>query len=293
MIKAFNTTTLGELGQLPAEEKQGACHAFETGNILFFPVLSLDLNPNEQALLEPRILSPRRKNISFNPKTQELRGVIESDTSVAPRLLQFMQRFVDYSTQLVNALLPNYSPHIKLGRTSLRPVEIFTRKPLSPHKDDRLLHVDAFPSSPVQDKRIIRLFMNINLEGTPRVWRLGEAFEKVMARFCDDLSVSPKFWRKLQHGLGVTRDYRTAYDCLMLQLHHRMKRDSAYQAQLKETFDFPAQSTWMVFTDYVSHAAISGQHLLEQTFYLPVDAMADPSLSPLRQLEKKLTRDLT
>jgi hypothetical protein len=42
----------------------------------------------------------------------------------------------------------------------------------------------------------------------------------------------------------------------------------------------------MAFTDQVSHAAMSGQYQLEQTFYLPVAAMIDESRSPLRVLER-------
>src|SRR2546429_2712052 len=38
---------------------------------------------------------------------------------------------------------------------------------------------------------------------------------------------------------------------------------------------FPVGSTWMAFTDQVSHAAMAGQHLLEQTFYLPLTSMAE------------------
>jgi len=74
----------------------------------------------------------------------------------------------------------------------------------------------------------------------------------------------------------------------MLHLHDRMKLDKTYQQTLaKQRVDFPPQSTWLVFTDQVSHAALSGQYLLEQTFYLPVEAMDNPTLSPLRQWEKE------
>jgi hypothetical protein len=66
-----------------------------------------------------------------------------------------------------------------------------------------------------------------------------------------------------------------------------MKEDTAYQSAAPQLpFDFPPGSTWMAFTDQVSHAAMSGQHQLEQTFLLPVDAMLDPERSPLRILER-------
>ena len=44
--------------------------------------------------------------------------------------------------------------------------------------------------------------------------------------------------------------------------------------------------TWLCYTDSVPHAAMAGQYVLEQTFYLPAAGMADPAKSPLRILEK-------
>jgi hypothetical protein len=80
----------------------------------------------------------------------------------------------------------------------------------------------------------------------------------------------------------------------MLQLHDRMKADPEYQAGAEQiAYDFPPGSTWIVFTDQVSHAAMAGQHLLEQTFYLPVTAMLDQTKSPLRILERLTGRALT
>jgi hypothetical protein len=40
------------------------------------------------------------------------------------------------------------------------------------------------------------------------------------------------------------------------------------------------------------HAALGGQHLLEQTFHLPVAAMRHPERSPLRILERLYQRPL-
>ena len=80
---------------------------------------------------------------------------------------------------------------------------------------------------------------------------------------------------------------------MMLQLHDAMKSDASYQADAGQTaFDFPAGSTWIAFTDQVSHAAMAGQFQLEQTFLLPVEAMRDEQRSPLRILERLKGRPL-
>ena len=93
--------------------------------------------------------------------------------------------------------------------------------------------------------------------------------------------------------LGLTKSRRSAYDHYMLRLHDTMKADLDYQENaVQRQFDFPAVSTWITFTDKVSHAAMGGQYALEQTFYLPVDAMMDPEQSPLRMLEHTLGRRL-
>ena len=85
----------------------------------------------------------------------------------------------------------------------------------------------------------------------------------------------------------ITKTLRSDYDALMLQLHDRMKGDSEYQKNaLQQRVEFPAGSTWVVFTDQVSHAALAGKFCLEQTFLLPVQGMQDPRTSPLKILEK-------
>jgi hypothetical protein len=66
-----------------------------------------------------------------------------------------------------------------------------------------------------------------------------------------------------------------------------MKADEAFQQESPQScVDLPAGSTWLAFTDQVSHAATAGQYQLEQTFLLPVSAMQDPARSPLRILER-------
>jgi len=163
----------------------------------------------------------------------------------------------------------------------------------SPRKDDTRLHVDAFPSRPNHGERILRVFANVNPDGKPRVWELGEPFEAVAERFGP--RVPPQWpgsaW--LLARLGITRGVRTPYDHVMLNLHDLAKLDEAYQrASPKTRFEFPAGSAWMCFTDRVMHAALSGQHAFEQTFYLPVAAMRDERLAPLRILERQFDRAL-
>jgi len=55
---------------------------------------------------------------------------------------------------------------------------------------------------------------------------------------------------------------RSAYDEFMLRFHDYLKENSAFQHQKHETVTFPPLATWLVFTDGVPHAALSGQSAL-------------------------------
>jgi hypothetical protein len=145
----------------------------------------------------------------------------------------------------------------------------------------------------VHGRRILRVFTNVNPHGTPRTWRIGEDFERVAQRFVPALRLPVPGSGTLLRLLRLTRSRRSTYDALMLQLHDRMKADTDYQAHAPQTrVEFPSGSTWMAFTDQVSHAAMSGQYQLEQTFLVPVVAMLDDRTSPLRILERIVGRNL-
>ena len=127
----------------------------------------------------------------------------------------------------------------------------------------------------------------MNPEGRPRAWRVGDDFEAVARRFAPRLRMPLPGSGRLLALLRMTKSARTPYDALMLQLHDRMKADAEFQSRSpQDAIDFPAGTTWLAFTDQVSHAAMSGQYQLEQTFLLPVDAMNQPERSPLRVLER-------
>jgi hypothetical protein len=86
--------------------------------------------------------------------------------------------------------------------------------------------------------------------------------------------------------VGVKGTDRSAYDRFMLRFHDYLKENSDYQTKYpKERIEFPPGSSWMVYTDTVPHAVLSGQYALEQTYIIPVDAMVAPTHAPIRVLE--------
>jgi hypothetical protein len=264
----------------------------EEGNILLFPHLSFALDPYEAKFLSAKYANEKTKNISLEPHHCKMQGY-QCTEEEYPHLRGMLQRYSQYATGLVNNLFPGYASALQMARTSYRPVEIKGRISPSYRKDDTRLHVDAFPANPNQGRRILRVFSNINPHGQSRVWRVGESFEEVATRFLPKIS-SPLFGvRHFMNWLGITKTYRSDYDHIMLNIHDTMKGDLHYQATVnQEQVLLPPTSTWIVQTDHVSHAAMEGQFVLEQTFYLPVSAMQNESHSPLRVLERLTKRKL-
>jgi len=197
-----------------------------------------------------------------------------------------IRRFAQCTAQLVTDLFPCYRNGIRQARTSYRPVEIAGRSS-SPRKDDKLLHVDAFPSRPTNGRRILRVFSNVNPTGKARVWHVGEPFQDFAHRFVRKARKPYVLESWLLATLGITKGRRSAYDQIMLGLHDLAKLDAQYQREAPQIeIAFPPGTTWICYTDQVLHAAIAGQFALEQTFHIDVSSMADPERSPIRVLEK-------
>ncbi|HEX4095910.1 MAG TPA: Kdo hydroxylase family protein, partial [Caulobacteraceae bacterium] len=255
------------------------------------PKLSFQLLEGEEALLDPALCNGRSKNISFDPASGRIGG-LKTDDLRALLVRRLVERFSAWSLTVANQLLPAYAGALQTARTSLRPCEVETRAQ-SPRKDDRRLHIDAFPANPVQGHRILRLFANIDPEGRPRVWNVGEPFEPFAVRFLPRAGRAPPGSGALLQALKLTKGRRTAYDCAMLRLHDLAKDDGVYQeTAIKRRVSFPAGSSWLVFTDTTLHAALEGRNVLEQTFLLPIGAMSDPAMSPLKILERLTGKEL-
>jgi hypothetical protein len=263
----------------------------EEGKVLYFPAFPFALQLEEQRFLDPVFADPKRKNISLDPATGALYGVV-GDAATQGAVKALIQRYFDSASSLVEKLFPEYLDNLRAAPTSLRLHRVETRKS-SWRKDDSRLHVDAFPSRPNYGERILRIFMNINPANEPRVWRVGEPFGEVAEHFLPRL---PRQWpgsAALLAALKVTKKPRSEYDHYMLKLHDAMKADLAYQRACgQQTVPFPSGAGWVCFSDQTSHAVMSGQFMLEQTFFLPVSGMVRPEKAPLAILEKQAGRSL-
>jgi hypothetical protein len=278
-------------GPFSDELKRRAVDALESGSVVYFPNLPFALEESERGLLSPKLADPKSKNISLDPKTGLVKGTSAADQDRA-KLQTMLQRFASSAGKLMGDLFPEYTKGLQRARTSFRPVEIEGRS-YSPIKDDRLLHVDAFPSTPTHGRRILRLFVNIAPPGKPRIWHVGEPFQDFAQKFVPSLPRPKSVVPWLLAAVGATKSRRSAYDQMMLGLHDNGKLNADYQKNSPQIeFAFPPGSTWLCYTDQVLHAALAGQFALEQTYHLDVGDMVDPARSPLKVLERITGRAL-
>ena len=276
---------------LSAGEIEAANAALEDGCVLFLPNLVFSLSETERRFLAPSWSDGKSKNISIEGAAETLKGASGTDAERA-ELGAILARYARGAIDLVLALCPSYAQRMIPARTSYRPFAV-TARDTSWRKDDSRLHVDAFPSRPTHGERILRVFNNVNPQGEPRVWRVGEPFETMAQHFLPRIPRQLPGSAALMAALGVTKSRRSEYDHYMLHLHDLAKADLDYQANCdQQRATFPSGSTWVVFSDQAMHAAMSGQFMFEQTLHLPVDALVAPQKSPLRVLERLTGRRL-
>ena len=287
MLEQIGVTALAEVDEALARH---ATLALEGGVVLLFPALPFALRPEEEALISVGQAAGAAKNVSYDPARGALKGT-KLDGGERDCLTGMMRRYGEFAEALVRAVLPAYAGGLTRARTSFRPVEIAGRV-RSWRQDDTRRHVDAFPTSPVQGRRILRVFANVDQNGTPRRWRVGPDFEAYARDFWPIREPLPSA-ASLRHLLGLTKTRRSRYDEAMLALHDAAKRDMGWQTSSPaEELSFLPGQVWMVYTDQVAHAALSGRNALEQTFLVERDCMLLPERAPLAVLSRMAGRDM-
>jgi hypothetical protein len=261
--------------------------ALEAGKVLYFPNFGqhgFAPQKEELALFREDIRDPKSRNISLDSGSK-LKGVA-GDEATQALMAGMIGRFRAEAEALLGNLVPRYGEHLRRGATSFRP-SVVENRVQSWRADDRRMHVDAFPSRPNRGERLLRVFTNVNLEGAPRVWRVGEPFEDVARRFLPRVKTYVPWQAKVLNALGVTKSLRSEYDHLMLQLHDAMKSDLDYQKNAPQvTFGFPPGSAWVCFSDQTSHAVMAGQYMMEHTLQLSPMQQYDKEASPLAILTR-------
>ncbi len=299
--------TLGARLDLSAPEvRRDALEELENGGVVFLPESGFELTATEremisnpQALLagfkEPEVPNGR-PTIIFDPwrgkiKTHHYANVhgkmvrAHVRRECRPQLEAMMARFCTWVDGMVTTLFPSYGPVLVPDRVTYRPYERGSRQPL---------HIDSSYGYPTQGRGMFRLFCNVDPKNRPRVWQVGEPFEPFVRRFIPSVQLRRPHWTASLLGrLGIVRGSKTMYDQMIADIRHLAKRDKEYQRTApREIIEFPTGSCWFAITDLVPHGAMSGQHSLDQTFFLPAAGMRNPNHSSLRILERLSGRSL-
>ena len=282
-----------------SERARFYCEQIEAGRVVYFEKSPFDLPEADRLFLLSQRQSDFKghKNVSYRPKQDILRGAAASDPAQGKRLGEIMRHFSHENTRFLSEFLAPYADKWKIDFASFRPLQEQGRA-LSLHKRNDLVHVDSFPSRPTNGGQILRVFTNINSD-EPRVWNITDPFPVIAGKYADEAGL-PRFaaaasspGRALRRlvapalrPLGVRTIDRSPYDQFMLRFHDWLKESRDYQDNYPKTrIEFPPGATWMVFTDVVPHAVLSGQFMLEQTYIIPPGAQVTPEKSPIRVLE--------
>lgn len=269
------------------------CRQLEQGQILLFtqPPFQLPREDSSYLISQPQTDSRLHKNISYRPETDLLRG-FGGTREDEKRVRGIMRNYAAQVTEFVSKFLAPYAGKLQRDYASFRPLEEEGRD-LPLHKRNDLLHVDAFPSRPTRGGRILRVFTNLN-PSKGRLWLTGQRFPALAERYAKTAGlkkiVASGTRRGVMHALhavGIPVPDRSAYDEFMLHFHDYLKENTEFQqSRDKEQIEFPPMATWLVYTDGVPHAALSGQYAMEQTFIVPAEALVSHEDSPIAVLER-------
>ena len=278
------------------ERLRDYCAQLEAGDIIFFPETPIKIPQEDLDFLlgHQHVFGTFHKNIAYRPLEDRITGFETQDPQTGERLRRIMHR---YSTDVIDFLggfLGPYRSQWKVDYASYRPEEEEGRD-LALRKRNDLLHTDAFPTRPTQGDRILRFFNNINPEKT-RNWITTETFDVLVEKMRtgklnggssvqlpSSMSVTGIKRALTAFGLGAVAPAlkRSPYDDFMMRFHNYLKENSGFQKKCpKQHWEFPPGSSWIVYTDMVSHAVLSGQFALEQTLIVSKQVMVSPEKSP-------------
>ena len=257
--------------------------ALERGRIVFFARCPVPLPAGEDQDFLRHGLDPwlRRKNVSWYPEADKLSG-LRAPAFLLERARRILREHAFRVREFLEREMPGFSTSWTQGTSSFRPLEEKGRA-LSPHASNELIHIDAGVYGATHGDRILRFFVNLN-PARERVWISKGTFEEVFRLHGEEAGVRPgrlapraperafqRMVRLTSRALPMARVIDTSpYDRRMRRLHNWMKDAASFQQPPYQRLSFPSGSAWMALTDGLSHACVSGQHALVDTFLVPL-----------------------
>jgi hypothetical protein len=268
------------------ELRRAAIETLEGGGVIYLPRIGFELSGRERELISDptKILTQvpdvedGRPTIIYDPAFghikkyhyAQVRGKMmraKVRDAARPDLEAIMARYGTWAEDVIAQLLPNYQEALERKRVTYRPF---------PRNSTQSLHIDSSYGYPTQGRAMLR------------IWQLGEPFEPFVGRFLPSVRLAKPSWvPSILARLGIVDGIKTKYDQYLAALRALGIHDKEYQRTApRKIMEFPSGASWIAITDLVLHGAMGGQHSLDRTFYLPVEAMNDPSRSSLRILER-------
>jgi hypothetical protein len=274
--------------------------ALEQGNILYFPQTPFAFPEEQRELLRSTGLSSssHHKNIAYRPAEDKVTGFDPAAVPDPEKLRDVMRSYSERALAFLSKLLPRYMEKGRIDFASFRPQEEEGRD-LPTKKRNDLLHVDAFPTRPTGGDMILRFFTNIH-QTKPRVWETSDPFGVLAPQYASaaglgEVARHPKgsLASRVVGAFGGVDAKRSAYDRFMLGFHDYLKFNGEYQESCaKYRFEFPPDSTWMVFTDVLPHSVLSVRYALEQTVIVRRESLAQCENAPIEILQRLCGRQL-
>ncbi len=279
-----------------AQTPEIVCSLLERGGIIYFPQTPFDISASDREFLlaQKQKDADYHKNIAYRPKEDIVTGFAAKTQLDAQRLHLIMSDYHNQTTNFLRSFLAPYARAWEPDFATFRPIEEKGRK-MSLRKRNDLIHVDSFATRPIYGDRILRTFTNINPIQN-RVWKTSDTFEHLLQTYKNVMAAPAPFKSKNDRQSILTRLYSmlglkavgtSGYDKYMLDFHNFLKENGFFQSNCrKDTWEFPPNSSWMVFTDMVSHSVLSGQYALEQTYIINQDDLVMPEKAPINLIKK-------
>ena len=301
MLETFSQSRLQTAGPHDISD------ALENAKIVYFPECPVEL-PDATDLDNLREQLPaqlERKNASYYPQSDQVRG-LRKGTPLQTLSRRVLKHHSGVVSDFLNQAMPDLFSDVRIGTSSFRPLEERGRS-LKPHASNELIHVDAGAYGATNGDRILRFFVNVN-PAVDRVWASKGSFGQLFKEYGEqaglsgagngsghlDKSAMDKLRTSILMGLShlgvpqATVIDSSPYDRAMRRFHNFMKDSPEFQHDLanRQEYRFPPYSAWMVLTDAVSHACLSGRHALTLTCLVLLANCRHPELAPFNILRQ-------
>jgi hypothetical protein len=267
----------------PEENGERWSDELERGRIVRFASCPFPLPPEEDQDFLRTSLGRylQGKNISYYPGAGRLVG-LRAPSETIDRTRHILRDHSRRVRDFLGRRMQRFTAGFWTGTSSYRPLEEEGRK-LGAHASNELVHVDAGAYGATHGDRILRFFVNLH-PSRERVWISKGTFAELWRKHGAEAGVpagglEPGLAERLYGGalraaesaFPMLRVIDTSpYDRRMRRFHNWMKDTPSFQDGPAERFAFAPFSAWMVLTDEVSHACLSGQHALVDTFVVPL-----------------------